>query len=264
MLAAAGAQVVVCGRDEERGREAEADLRAHGDVRFVAADVTDEAAVAGLVDRAHELFGPVSVLVNNAGPTDLLHSRDVDGPLGAVTPAAFGALVARTVTSCYLPTRQVLPDMMAARHGVVIMISSMAAAQAMPGFDVYATGKGAVEAMTRAISASYGHLGIRAAAVRVGRIAVDHGGGLRAAADPPPAPLDAGPPDGEGWRAAVPPPAGAPEDVAHAVLFLASPAGRYVTGVVLPVDGGIGVRSLLPWQTPRPEMLLEAAWKSTA
>ncbi|MFF2027732.1 SDR family NAD(P)-dependent oxidoreductase [Rhodococcus koreensis] len=252
VLLNAGARVVVCGRNRERGRHAVELLRAVGDVHFTPADVSDENSVSGLFAVVRSRYGPVSVLVNNAGPTDLLHSRDVDGPLGAVQPTAFATLMERTVTSSYLPTREALTDMLGARAGSIVMISSMAAAQAMPGFDTYATGKGAIESMTRAIAGSYGHLNIRCNAIRVGRIAVDHGGGLRAAADPAEE-------DPEAWRGPAPPKAGAPEDIAHAVLYLSSAAGRYVNGVVLPVDGGVGSRSLMPWQTPRPEMLDEHA-----
>jgi NAD(P)-dependent dehydrogenase (short-subunit alcohol dehydrogenase family) len=248
ILLSAGARVVICGRSAERGQEALAVLREHGEVEFVAADVTDAAAVDVLMARTRETFGPVSILVNNAGPTDLLHSRDVDGPLGAVTPDSFATLMERTVTGSYLPTRRALRDMVESRHGAITMISSMAAAQAMPGFDTYATGKAALEGMARSIAGSYGHLGVRANSIRVGRIAVDHGGGLKAAADP----VDEDP---DAWRGPTLPRAGAPEDIAHAALFLSSDAGRYVNGVVLPVDGGVGTRSLMPWQTPRPEML---------
>ena len=250
VLLAAGARVVVCGRNSDRGQHAVEQLGTVGDVHFARADVSDEASVTDLFGEVRSRYGAVSVLVNNAGPTDLLHSRDVDGPLGAVQPTAFAMLMERTVTSSYLPTREALGDMVGARAGCIIMISSMAAAQAMPGFDTYATGKGAIESMTRAIVGSYGHLGIRCNAIRVGRIAVDHGGGLGAAADPAEEDPDA-------WREPTLPRAGAPEDIAHAVLYLSSSAGRYVNGAVLPVDGGVGVRSLMPWQTPRPEMLAD-------
>lgn len=247
-LAVAGARVVVCGRDTERGRNAERELTESGEVSFVEADVSDEQSVARLLAEVRTNLGPVSILVNNAGPTDLLHSRDVDGPLGHVTPTSFARLMERTVTATYLPTRLALRDMTEARHGSVVMISSMAAAQAMPGFDTYATGKGALESMTRSIAGSYGHLGIRCNAIRVGRILVDHGGGPRAAAD-----TDAAE-DPEAWRGPTMPPAGDVNDVAHAVRYLTSAAGVYVNGVILPVDGGVGVRSLVPWQTRRPEM----------
>src|SRR4051794_18713666 len=73
-----GARVIVCGRDLERGK---AFADAEG-IEFVRADVTSDDDLAALAAVA-----PASILVNNAGPTDLLHSRDVDGPIGKVTPA---------------------------------------------------------------------------------------------------------------------------------------------------------------------------------
>lgn len=242
----AGARVVICGRSVERGEKALAELGGGPDVTFRAADVTVEADVVQLFACARSTYGPVSVLVNNAGPTDLLHGRDVDGPLGRVDPTSFARLMDRTVTAAYLPTREALVDMVGLRRGSIVSITSMAAAQAIPGFDVYATGKGALESMARSVAGSYGHLSIRSNAVRVGRIAVDHGGGLKAAADTPE--------DPEAWREPRLPAAGRPGDIANAVVFLSSPAGTYVNGVVLPVDGGVGIRSLMPWQTARPEM----------
>lgn len=140
--------------------------------------------------------------------------------------------------------------MMAHRRGAIVNISSIAAAQAMPGFDSYAAGKAGVEALTRAIAWGYGHLGIRCNAVRVGTIAVDHERGkARPAAAPEKIGRDFEPAD---WRQAAPPTAGEPGDVANAVRYLVSAASAYVTGVTLPVDGGMTSRSLIPWQTPRP------------
>ena len=233
-----GATVVVCGRSEERG----AAFTAETGIRFVRADVTDEGDVCSLVAACADL----SVLVNNAGPTDLLHSRTVDGPVGTVTPSNWARVVEQTLTSAYLVTHHALPELVRSGSGAIVNISSIAAAQAMPGFDAYAAAKGGLEALTRSVAIGYAHLGVRSNALRVGTIAVDHGdGGRSRGTDPDPRP--------DAWRRAEPPAAGAPEDVAHAALFLASPAGRYVTGTVLPVDGGMGARSLMPWQTPRPE-----------
>ncbi len=244
--AARGAAVVVCGRDEEVGSRAAEEMG--GAVEFRRADVTDEDDVTSLVASVVGQHGSLSVLVNNAGPTDLLHTRDTDGPIGHISLENWRRVLDRTLTSAFLPSRYVLPEMMRRRHGAIINISSLAAAQAMPGFDTYSTGKGALEALTRSIAVGYGHLGIRCNAIRVGSIAVDHGDGSRRRY----VPEDDSP---EAWRKAVPPPEGDPEDIAHAALYLAAPASAYVNGVVLPVDGGIGARSLMPWQTPRPEML---------
>ncbi|MFI7195192.1 SDR family NAD(P)-dependent oxidoreductase [Nocardia nova] len=237
-----GADVVICGRTEDTGTA----IAEQNGLTFYRADVTDENDVRALVDACDTRHGGIQVLVNNAGPTDLLHTRDVDGPIGTVTPGAWRQLIDRTLTSCFLTTHYALEPMVRAGSGAIVNISSIAAAQAMPGFDVYAAGKAGLEAMTRSVAIGYGHLGIRCNAIRVGTIAVDHGDGNRQllpSADTAP----------DAWRRAEPPAAGSADDVANAALFLAAPAGAYVTGVVLPVDGGLGARSLMPWQTPRPQ-----------
>ncbi|MGQ0464195.1 MAG: SDR family NAD(P)-dependent oxidoreductase [Sporichthyaceae bacterium] len=233
-----GAEVIVCGRNVERGQT----FAALAGVQFVPADVTDEADVEALAAECADL----SVLVNNAGPTDLLHTRSVDGPVGEMSPANFRRVLDSTLFGAYLTTHHLLTELTKSLESTVVNISSIAAVQAMPGFDAYAAGKGGLESLTRALAAGYGHLGLRANALRVGSIAVDHGAGeKRRGVDPDPRP--------DAWRRPEPPKAGSPLDVAHAALFLASPASAYVTGTVLPVDGGLEMRSLMPWQTPRPE-----------
>jgi NAD(P)-dependent dehydrogenase (short-subunit alcohol dehydrogenase family) len=232
-----GARVLVCGRNAERGK-AFADAAG---IEFVRADVTDEADVRALAATAID----ASVLVNNAGPTDLLHTREVDGPVGEMSPINWARVLESTLTGAYLTTHHLLPALIRSGHGAIVNISSIAAAQAMPGFDAYSAGKAGLEAMTRSIAHGYAHLNVRANAIRVGSIAVDHGDGeRRRGVEPDPRP--------DAWRRAAPPPAGRAADIAHAALYLASPASSYVTGVVLPVDGGLGTRSLMPWQTPRP------------
>jgi NAD(P)-dependent dehydrogenase (short-subunit alcohol dehydrogenase family) len=253
----AGASVMLCGRNVERGEWAGRELtEAGGAARFMAADVTDEADVAALVAGCTDAFGAPTVLVNNAGPTDLLHARDVDGPLGAIFLDGWERVLRSTLTSAFLMTRQVLAPMIASRQGSIVNISSVAGFLALPGFDAYAAGKAGMDAMTRSVAAGYGHLGIRCNGIRVGDIAVDHSdnrvGREKPTLDPEVARLR----DAD-WQSAKPPPAGHPRDIAHAALYLASPASSYVTGVTLPVDGGLTCRSLLPWATPRPEMLLE-------
>jgi len=239
---ASGARVVVCGRDAERGEIAAKEVGA----LFVRADVTEEDDVRALVQRCRAEHGSLSVLVNNAGPTDLLLTRAVDGPLGQVSLPNWELLLRRTLTSAYLPTRYALEPMVEARRGAIVNISSMAASRAVPGFDTYAAGKGGLEAMTRAVASGYAHLGIRCNAIQVGIIATDHGDQGRRRG------LDTAEQSPDAWRKPKPPPAGRPEDVAAAAVFLASGASAYVTGAVLPVDGGVSVMSLMPWQTPRP------------
>jgi NAD(P)-dependent dehydrogenase (short-subunit alcohol dehydrogenase family) len=250
VFAGAGARVLVCGRDDERGRKALAELGAGA--RFHRADVTSEADCATVVDDAVSAFGGVDVLVNNAGPTDLLHSRDVDGFAGAISPEAWDKVQRSALTSVFLMTRTALPAMVRGGHGSIINITSIAAALAMPGFDSYAAAKAGVEAFTRQVAASYAHLGIRCNAIRVGSIRVDHDSGQPRPSSAPPRVGDEAPP--EDWRQATPPSPGRPEDIAYPALFLASAASAYVNGAIVPVDGGLGSRSLMPWQTLRPEM----------
>jgi NAD(P)-dependent dehydrogenase (short-subunit alcohol dehydrogenase family) len=242
LFASRGAHVVVCGRSEDSGRAIAAD----NGLTFQRADVTEEDDVKSLVAGCYRAYSGLDILINNAGPTDLLHTRSVDGPIGAVEPEAWRRLLDRTLTCAYLTTHFSLDLLVRSGSGAIVNISSIAAAQAMPGFDTYAAGKAGLEAMTRSVAVGYAHLGVRCNAIRVGSIAVDHGDQNRSLLPQPDTAPDA-------WRRAEPPAAGAAEDVAHAALFLAAPAGRYVTGTVLPVDGGLGARSLMPWQTPRPQ-----------
>lgn len=250
----AGARVVICGRNQDRGAAAVAELGQ--DARFVRADVTSEGDCADVIAATTAAFGAVNILVNNAGPTDLLHTRDVDGSTGNISPEGWSKVQASGLTSVYLMTRAALAPMMEHRDGVIINVSSVAAAVAMPGFDSYAAAKAGVEALTRQVAASYAHLGIRCNAIRVGSIRVDHEQGRERPKVAPPRVGDEVPP--EDWRQAVPPAPGRPEHIAYTAQFLASAAGEYVNGAILPVDGGLGSRSLLPWQTLRPEMQSQA------
>jgi NAD(P)-dependent dehydrogenase (short-subunit alcohol dehydrogenase family) len=237
-----GAHVIVCGRSDETGRT----IAAENDLTFHRADVTDEDDVKSLIADCYSAYAGLDILINNAGPTDLLHSRSVDGPIGVVEPQSWRRLLEHTLTCAYLTTHFAMDLLVRSGTGVIVNISSIAAAQAMPGFDTYSAGKAGLEAMTRSVAVGYAHLGVRCNAIRVGSIAVDHGDQNRSLLPQ----ADAAP---DAWRRAEPPAAGAAEDVAHAALFLSAPAGRYITGAVVPVDGGLGARSLMPWQTPRPQ-----------
>jgi NAD(P)-dependent dehydrogenase (short-subunit alcohol dehydrogenase family) len=237
-----GARVLVCGRDADAGLQSSEESGS----LFHRADVTQESDVRELIAVCHDNFHGLDIVVNNAGPTDLLHTRDTDGPIGEVSPSAWHQVLDRTLTSAYLITHYALDPLIRSGSGAVVNISSIAAVQAMPGFDVYAAGKAGLEAMTRSVAAGYAHLGVRCNAIRVGTIAVDHGDQNRQllpAADDAP----------DAWRRAAPPAAGGAEDVANTALFLCSAASKYITGAVIPVDGGLGARSLMPWQTPRPQ-----------
>lgn len=255
-MCAAGATVVLCGRDTERGEAAAEQLADVGEAGFFRADVTVEDDVTALIEHVAARYGRLSVLVNNAGPTDLLHTRDVDGPAGRIEPGNWDRVLRTTLTGAFLLTRAALEPMIVSGGGAIVNISSIAAQLAMPGFDAYSAGKAGLEAFTRSVAWGYAHLGVRCNAIRVGSIQTDHGGGEDAMVGGlTPEDLRRDARD----RRATPPAPGRPEDVAYAAVYLASPAARYVTGAVLPVDGGLSSRSLMPWQTPPPEPPAERA-----
>ncbi len=233
-----GAKVVVCGRNRERGDA----FAAETGIEFVPANVTSDTDVRTLAAAC----GDLSVLVNNAGPTDLLHTRSVDGPVGEMTPENFAAVFDSTLTGAYLTThhcsagadplgpvrdRQHLLDR---RRPGDAGLRRLQRRQGRPGGDD-PFGRRRLRPPRRARERDPGRLDPRSTTATRER---------RRGVEPDPRP--------DAWRRPEPPKAGRPEDVAHAALFLASTASAYVTGTVLPVDGGLEMRSLMPWQTPRP------------
>ena len=188
----------------------------------VRCDVAEEDEVAAALATVAAELGPVDVLVNQAG----IIPR---GPLSALTVAEWDRTMAVNVRSMFLTCRALVPGMVAAGGGVVVNCASGAAFTAGRELPVYTASKGAVLAFTRALAVD------SAPAVRVNAVCpglIDTPGPL---AGQPPA-LDAG-----RRRAAAATPLGrlgTPEEVAEAILFLASPRSSFATGSALVLDGG--------------------------
>jgi NAD(P)-dependent dehydrogenase (short-subunit alcohol dehydrogenase family) len=213
-------QVIIVGRDAARLKEAGKTLgkRAH----CIAFDVTEIDRLPELVTRVKSTIGEVDVLVNNAGinmKKDVLH----------VTNKEFQSIIQTNQTAVFALTREILRSMFARRSGSVIMISSMASRYGIPKVISYTASKSAVEGMTRALAVECAPFGIRVNCIAPGFIKTkmssealenDPERKHRVLARTPMARL------------------GEPADIAHAALFLASEQSRFVTGVVLPVDGG--------------------------
>jgi 3-oxoacyl-[acyl-carrier protein] reductase len=219
-LYAAGARVGIVGRDPETARAVAAELgeRALG----VAADVGASGAVEKAVAAVEQGLGPVDILVNNAGITR-------DNLLIRMSETEWAEVLQANLTGAFHTTRAVLKGMMKRKRGRIINVASIIGLTGNKGQANYAASKAGLIGFTKSVAKEYGSRGILVNAVAPGFIDTDMTGGL-----PPEA------------RAAMLGGItlgrfGRPEDVAGAVLFLASDLAGYITGQVLVVDGGLAV-----------------------
>ncbi|UNZ21182.1 SDR family oxidoreductase [Streptomyces sp. 891-h] len=220
VLAAGGADLILTGTDLERGAQVVEDLRAVGGestatVRFVTADVTDTAAVRQLAEDA----GAVDILVNNASVMTF-------GPTTEQDLASYEAAFAVNVRAPFLLTALLAPKMAANGGGSIVNVSSTAAGLGMPGMAVYGATKAALESLTRTWAAEFAPSNVRVNAVAPGPMRTSK---VIAAMGP-----DMG---GMGLTTALKRTAD-PAEVAHVVAFLAGDRASYVTGAVMPADGG--------------------------
>jgi len=220
-LAAEGARVCVgYGHNADAANEVVATIESAGGEAFaLRCDVSDPEAPAATVKATTERYGRLDILVNNAGiirDTLLLAMSDED----------WCDVLNVNLTGTARMARAALRPMLRARRGKIINMSSVAARRPGRGQANYAASKGGIEAMTRALAAEMGRKGIMVNAVAPGVIETEMTEAIRDAAAK------------EITEEIALRRFGKPEDVASAVLFLASPASDYVTGAVLAVDGG--------------------------
>jgi 3-oxoacyl-[acyl-carrier protein] reductase len=224
-LAAAGARVAV---NYVTHSEAAANVVSRirdqgGDALSVQADVRSAEAVDGMVQQVAEALGPIDILVNNAGITR-------DGLLARMPAGDWLDVIDTNLTGAFYCTRAVLRQMMRRRWGRIINISSVAGLAGNAGQSNYAAAKAGLVGLTRSLAKEVGSRNITVNAVAPGFVETDLTSGLR-----------------QEWREQVlsVTPAGrfgAPEEVASMVLFLASEEAAYITGQVISVDGGLGMR----------------------
>jgi 3-oxoacyl-[acyl-carrier protein] reductase len=220
-LALAGQGVTVIGTaTSDAGAAAVGEaLAAHGG-RGIVLDVNDGAALQAAVDAIVVQQGALHILVNNAGiARDTLAMRMKD--------ADWDAVLDTNLKAVFRASRAVMRTMMKQRYGRIVNITSVVGATGNPGQANYAAAKAGVAGMTRALARELGSRGVTVNCVAPGFIATDMTDGL---AEGQKATLLAQIPVGR---------LGTPQEVADAVLFLASPAAGYITGCELHVNGGM-------------------------
>jgi len=224
-LAADGYRLTLAGRRESALEETASLLSGPRPVVAVC-DVTDAEAVAAMVAATREAFERLDVLVNNAGI-----SRTA--PIADVTLSQWREVMAADVESIVTVTQAVLPDLLESR-GSVVNAASVAGLGGDPGMTMYNAAKGAVVNLTRSLAVELAAQGVRVNAVAPSLTATD------AVADIPASDV------AEFHRRIPMGRAAEPAEVADVIAFLAGHHARFVTGVVLPVDGGLRASSGQP------------------
>jgi 3-oxoacyl-[acyl-carrier protein] reductase len=223
-LAAAGNQVAFCyATDHDGAKETQAHVEAAGGQALaVHADVADAASVDAAFTEVEAAFGPATVLVNNAGVTR-------DGLLMRMTDDNWNDVITTNLTGAFHTIRRATPKMMKARYGRIVNVSSVSGQSGQAGQANYSAAKAGLVGLTRATARELASRGITCNVVAPGPIVTA---------------MTAGLPDD--WHTAIETSVplgrlGTAEEVAAVVAFLCSPAAAYVTGAIVPVDGGLGM-----------------------
>ncbi|MBT8472141.1 MAG: SDR family oxidoreductase [Marinicaulis sp.] len=202
-------------------------------LQSLAVDLTAVDAPTKIRETAEKAFGRIDILVNNAG-------IGITGKIGDFTDAQWDKVLGVNVTAPFRIAREIVPKMADQGFGRVVNITSFAATAGQREDTAYAVSKAGLEALTRSIAVDYGRAGITCNAIAPGVIVTPLSEAVLGDLDPRlpivqvvignrPAPFN-----------------GAPSDIAAAAAFLASDDARYVTGHVIPVDGGAGTVRYVP------------------
>ena len=218
-----GGTVIVSGRRDDAGAALAGELRALGaKAEYLRADVRREDDVRTMIDTIVQRHGRLDIAVNNAG------TEGVRGPLTGQTPENYAATFDTNVLGVILCLKHELRVMQAQGAGSIVNLSSALGKAGVPGASLYVASKHAVEGLTKAAALEAADFGVRVNAVAPGPVATEL--------------LDrfmATPERKAGAVAAIPMKrAGTVDEVAEAILFLASDNASYITGQVLGVNGG--------------------------
>lgn len=212
-----GSTVIIADTDKKAGEKLEKDLQKQNKIAyFIHTDVSDPASVEAMVKSVNNRFGPVHILINNAGISEFksIFELSVD---------EWDRIINTNLRGAFLSTRAVAGSMQEAGGGSVINIASTRAIMSEPGSEAYAASKGGLLALTHSLAASLGESKITVNAVSPGWI---HTGDYSALRE-------------KDHKQHLSQRVGKPEDIARACLFLCNPANSFITGENLVIDGGM-------------------------
>jgi NAD(P)-dependent dehydrogenase (short-subunit alcohol dehydrogenase family) len=219
-LAQLGIHVIVVGRNTERGEKTVAEVRAAGGkADFISSNLRDAASAREVARKAIQLGnGHVDILINNAGIYPF-------GPTHEMTEEMFERVYSLNVKAPYFLVAELAPLMEKRGKGAIVNLSTMAADYGAPGLSLYGSSKAAINLLTKVWAAEYGPSGVRINAVSPGPTRTEGTGAM-----------------GEGLeQLAAQAPAGrpaTPDEIAEAIVFLATDRASFIYGAKLAVDGG--------------------------
>jgi meso-butanediol dehydrogenase / (S,S)-butanediol dehydrogenase / diacetyl reductase len=225
-FAAEGAKVIMVGRDEARGRSAEAEVKKLGEAIYLKADVSDSSQVKRFIEETIKGYARIDVLVNNAG---IVHA----GTILTTSEEKWDEIIDINLKGVFLCCKFAIPHMQRNGGGVIVNMGSINSMMAMENEAVYDTSKGGVLMLTKAIALDFAKSNIRANCILPGAVeSTMLNASLNAASDPAKA---------REWTIERHPVRrfGRPEEIAEVALFLAADAPSFMTGATIPVDGGI-------------------------
>jgi len=219
-LAQLGIHVLVVGRDAERGKKTVDEIRATGGkADFISSDLRGAASAREVARRAVELGnGHVDILINNVGMFPF-------GPTHGTTEEIFDSVYSLNVKAPYFLVAELAPLMAKRGKGAIVNVSTMVVDYGVSGMSLYGSSKAALNLLTKAWAAEYGRSGVRVNAVSPGPTRTEGTGGMGEALD----------------QLAAQAPAGRPataDEIAEAIVFLATDRASFIHGARLAVDGG--------------------------
>jgi 2-dehydro-3-deoxy-D-gluconate 5-dehydrogenase len=227
-LAAAGAAVVIAGRNKQKAQSALAELGSFGgQAEFIELDALEEASCRQAVQRVTERFGRLDILVNNAGTTIRKQPEEL-------TAQEWHLVMDTNLTSAFLCSQAAYPHLVRAGGGKIINIGSMMSVFASSYATPYAASKGGIVQLAKSLAVAWAKDNIQVNAVLPGWIDTDLTRKAREQVQ------------GLNERVLARTPAqrwGMPDDFAGIAVFLAAPASNFVTGAAIPVDGGYSVQT---------------------